>query len=129
MKEHPVRTGEIGQMTCIHDIGLNLHRWTTDLHIIWPMAQRYADEILRSDVVPCTTTNCDSFPLMHDDARPHTFRFVENMLETKTVQCMECPACRPHIILNGACHVHARKTHCNEPVPRLAVRELKIAHF
>lgn len=49
------------------------------------MAQRYADEILITHVVAYAAAIIDSFLLLYDNARPHTARFVGNILETEAI--------------------------------------------
>lgn len=70
----------------------------TDLHVFRNrilMAQRYADEVYRSQAVPYAEAIGYLFLLMLDTSRPHTARLVENMLETETIHHMEwserCP--------------------------------------
>lgn len=59
----------------------------TELHVIWNgtfIAQNYAHEIFRSPVVLHAVANGDFVFSLHDNARPHTVRLVENMLEVET---------------------------------------------
>lgn len=63
-------------------------RYTTDLHIIRNgiyTAQRYADGILRSHVIPYAAANGNSFLLIQYNARPHRAQLLDNMLEMKTL--------------------------------------------
>ncbi|GFX61658.1 transposable element Tcb2 transposase [Trichonephila clavipes] len=72
----------------------------TDLHIIRNgtlTGRRYADEILRPHVIPYAGAIGDSFVFQDDNARPHRARLVENMLEAKTIQRIEWPACSPDL--------------------------------
>ncbi|GFW09874.1 transposable element Tcb2 transposase [Trichonephila clavipes] len=72
----------------------------TDLHIIRNgtlTGRRYADEILRPHVIPYTGAIGNSFVFQDDNARPHSGRLVENMLEAETIQRMEWPACSPDL--------------------------------
>ncbi|GFU58678.1 transposable element Tcb2 transposase [Trichonephila clavipes] len=70
----------------------------TDLHIIRNgtlTGRRFADEILRPQVIPYAGAIGDSFVFQDDNARLHKARLVENMLEAETIQRMEWPACSP----------------------------------
>lgn len=74
----------------------------TDLHIIRKgnlTARRYADEILRPHAIPYAAALGDYYLLMHDNARSHTARLVENMLEAETKQRVEWPAWFPGLNL------------------------------
>lgn len=53
-------------------------------------AQMYADEIVRSHVipVPCATAIVDYFILMHHNAKRNPARFTENIFETEIIRRM-----------------------------------------
>ncbi|GFU82557.1 transposable element Tcb2 transposase [Trichonephila clavipes] len=68
----------------------------TDLHIIRKdtlTGRRYADEILRPHVIPYAGAIGDSFVFQDYNARPHTARLEEIMLEAETIQRVEWPSC------------------------------------
>ena len=73
-------------------MGWNKHRWAygpayhSERYFD---GRRYADEILRAHVIPYAAAIGDSFVFQDDNARPHTARLVENMLEVETIQRME----------------------------------------
>ena len=54
--------------------------------------QRYADEILRSHVVPSAAAIVNLFLLIQNNARPRSARHVTNILKIETAQRMEWPA-------------------------------------
>ena len=68
----------------------------TDLYIIrnWYFE---GPKVLRPHVTPYTAAFGDSFVFQHDNARLHTARLVENMLESETVERMDWPACSPDL--------------------------------
>ncbi|GFW53264.1 transposable element Tcb2 transposase [Trichonephila clavipes] len=102
----------------------------TDLHIIRNgtlTGRRYADEILRSHVIPNAGAIGDSFVFQNDNARPHRARLVENMLEAETIQCMEWPTGSPD--LNPIEHVWdiLGRRIAARPRPPATVQNLEIA--
>ncbi|GFU37670.1 transposable element Tcb2 transposase [Trichonephila clavipes] len=102
----------------------------TDLHIIRNgtlTGRRYADEMLQPHVIPYAGAIGDSFVFQDDNTRPHRARLVENMLETETIQRMECPAYSPD--MNPIEHVWDRlgRRIAARPRPSATVRDLEIA--
>ncbi|GFV36284.1 transposable element Tcb2 transposase [Trichonephila clavipes] len=102
----------------------------TDLQIIRNgtlTGRRYADEILRPHVIHYGGAIGESFVFQDDNARPHRARLVENLLEAKTIQLMDQPACSPD--LNPIKHVWYMFGRCiaARPRPSATVRDLEIA--
>ncbi|GFW85410.1 transposable element Tcb1 transposase [Trichonephila clavipes] len=102
----------------------------TDLHIIRNgtlTGRRYADEVLRSHIIPYAGAIGDSFIFQDDNARPHRSRLVENMHEAETIQRMEWPVGFPD--LNPIEHVWDMlgRRIAARPRPPATVRDLEIA--
>lgn len=96
-KEPHVYTKKITMQTrWIDGMGWNQHKET-----YWPayyskwhiVGLTVCNAILRSHIVSYALSIDDSFLLMLDNGRPHTVQFVEDSLETETIQHMTCPAC------------------------------------
>lgn len=50
------------------------------------MPQRSGNTLLKLHLVPYVTDIGDTFCLMHNNVVPYTSQFMENMLETETMQ-------------------------------------------
>ncbi|GFX17901.1 hypothetical protein TNCV_2293491 [Trichonephila clavipes] len=74
----------------------------TELHIIRNSnltIQRYANEILRPQVIPHAAGFDGSHLLMQDNAKNHTARLVQKFVEVKTIQSIWFSACFPDLNL------------------------------
>lgn len=60
-------------------------------------SRRYIDEILSEHVVPLAAPIGQNFIFMHDNARPHTARIVNQYLQEQNVTCMNWPARSPDL--------------------------------
>lgn len=60
-------------------------------------ADRYIQEILHEHVVPLGVNMGENFLLMHDNARPHVARRVNNYLNQVGIPTMDWPACSPDL--------------------------------
>lgn len=58
---------------------------------------RYIEEILADNVVPYVDYIGDEFIFMHDNAKPHTARIVQNYITEVGFRVMEWPACSPDL--------------------------------
>lgn len=58
---------------------------------------RYIEEILAVHVVPYVDYIGDEFIFMHDNARPHTARIVQDYITEVGFRVMEWPACSPDL--------------------------------
>lgn len=58
---------------------------------------RYIEEILAMHVVPYVDYIGDEFIFMHDNARPHTARIVQDYITEVGFRVMEWPACSPDL--------------------------------
>ena len=61
------------------------------------MAARYIEEILAVHVVPYVDYIGDEFLYMHDNARPHTSRIMQDCIREVSFRVMEWPACSPDL--------------------------------
>ena len=60
-------------------------------------AIRYRDEILDPIVSPFAGAIGDNFMLMHDNARPHTARVVQDYMTREEIEVMAWPARSPDL--------------------------------
>ena len=72
----------------------------TDLYVVHGgslTAARYCNEILLPIVRPFAGAVGENFLLMHDNARPHTARQTQELLETECIEAMDWPSRSPDL--------------------------------
>lgn len=60
-------------------------------------AQRYIDEVIRPHVIPFSQRVGPGFWLMHDNARPHTARATQTVLDDSHIRVLPWPAYSPDL--------------------------------
>lgn len=90
-------------------------------------AHRYITDILEDHVVPFAPLIGDNFILMHDNARPHVARCVNQYLDEVGITCMDWPACSPDMnLIEHAWDMLDKRVRSRQVSPA-SLQELRIA--